>query len=187
MKTFSTNRSIRFVLTLALLSVTFVCVRADEPSKEKDEKKDKPEIVAIVGGDIHTVTGPVVRKGTILVEDGKIKEIGQSVKVPDGAKVIDAAGRTVTPGFVAINMSRVGVGRTPSGKEKLVDGLNPFDRNLKYALGVGITSGCIELSTGGGRFRRRAEGSPREIHPGLEEPVEEFVTIDSFDGSPFTA
>ncbi|QEG25181.1 amidohydrolase family protein [Mariniblastus fucicola] len=170
----------RLALTLALLTLVCLPLQAEEKSDEKDQK-EKPEVVAIVGGDIHTVTGPVVRKGTILVEDGKIKEIGQSVKVPEDAKVIDAAGKTVTPGFVAISMSRVGVGQTPSGKEKLVDGLNPFDRNLKYALGVGITSGCIELSSGGGRRGRRAEGAPVEMYPGLEEPIEEYVTEAMMD------
>ena len=173
--------SIRYAFTFALVALTCLSVTADEKSEDKEEKKDKPELLAIVGGDVHTVTGPVVRKGTILIEDGKIKEIGQSVEVPEEAIVIDAAGKTITPGFVAINMSRVGVGQTPTGKEKLIDGLNPFDRNLKYALGVGITSGCIELSAGGGRFGRRAEGSPREIYPGLEEPVEEFVTESMMD------
>ena len=171
-------------LALALLMLTCLPVHAQDKSEDKDDEKekDKPEIVAIVGGDIHTVSGPMVRKGTILVEDGKIKEIGQTVEIPEDAKIIDAKGKTVTPGFVAINMRGVGVGRTPSGKEKLSDGLNPFDRNLKYALGVGITSGCIELSAGGGRFgRRRAEGAPREIYPGLEEPVEEFVTESMMD------
>jgi len=170
----------RLPLTLALLTLTCLPLQAEDKSDEKDDKK-KPEIVAIVGGDIHTVTGPVVRKGTILVEDGKIKEIGQSVKVPEDAKVIDAAGKTITPGFVAINMSRVAVGQNPSGKEKLIDGLNPFDRNIKYALGVGITSGCIELSSGGGRRGRRAEGAPVEMYPGLEEPIEEFVTESMMD------
>ena len=185
MKTNMTQKSIRYILTLALLTLTSVSSYAQDKSedKDKDEKKEKPEVVAIVGGNIHTVSGPVVRKGTILIEDGKIKEIGQSVEVPDDAEVIDAAGKTITPGFVAINMRGVGVGRTtPSGKEKLGDGLNPFDRNLKYALGVGITSGCIELSAGGrGRGRRRAEGSPPEIYPGLEEPIEEFVTESMMD------
>ncbi len=168
-------------VTLVLLALMCQPLLAEEESEDKDEKKDKPEIVAIVGGDIHTVTGPVVRKGTILVEDGKIKEIGQSVKVPEEATVIKADGMTVTPGFVAINMSRVGIGTNPSGKEKLGDGLNPFDRNLKYALGVGITSGCIELSAGGRRFGSRAEGAPVEMYPGLEEPVEEFVTEAMMD------
>lgn len=183
MRTNLNQRSFRWALTLSVM-LSFVAVhavRADDEKSEKDEKKDKPEIVAIVGGDIHTVTGPVVRKGTILVEDGKIKEIGQSVEVPEDAKVIDAKGKIITPGFVAINMSRVGVAQSPTGKEKLGDGLNPFDRNLKYALGVGITSGCIELTAGGGRFGRRAEGAPLEIYPGLEEPVEEFVTESMMD------
>ena len=183
MRTNSTQNSIRYVLALAVLTMTCLSASAQEKSedKDKDEKKDKPEIVAIVGGDIHTVSGPVVRKGTILVEGGTIKEIGQSVEVPEEATIIDAKGKTVTPGFIAINMSRVGVGRSPTGKEKLVDGLNPFDRNLKYALGVGITSGCIELSAAGGRRGRRAEGSPSELYPGLEEPVEEFVTEAMMD------
>ena len=183
MRTSLIQNSIRYAFTFALVTLTCCSVFADDKSEDdkKEEKKDKPELLAIVGGDIHTVTGPMVRKGTILVEDGKIKEIGQSVEVPEDAKVIDAAGKTITPGFVAISMSRVGVGQTPTGKEKLIDGLNPFDRNLKYALGVGITSGCIELSAGGGRFGRRAEGAPREIYPGLEEPVEEFVTESMMD------
>ena len=166
---------------LALLTCMPLHAQEKSDKKEEDESKDKSEIVAIVGGNIHTVTGPVIRKGTILVEDGKIKEIGQSVTVPEDAKVIDAKGKTITPGFVAINMSRVGIGRAPSGNEKLVDGLNPFDRNLKYALGVGITSGCIELTAGGGRRGRRAEGSPVEMYPGLEEPIEEFVTEAMMD------
>ena len=190
MRTSLIQNSIRYAFTFALVTLTCCSVFADDKSEDdkKEEKKDKPELLAIVGGDIHTVTGPMVRKGTILVEDGKIKEIGQSVEVPEDAKVIDAAGKTITPGFVAISMSRVGVGQTPTGKEKLIDGLNPFDRNLKYALGVGITSGCIELSAGGGRFGRRAEGAPREIYPGLEEPVEEFVTESMMDyGDPDTA
>jgi len=169
--------------SLAICFAVLLCcplIAQDEKGDDKADKKTedaKPKVMAIVGGDVHTVTGPVVRKGTILVEDGKIKEIGQSIEVPEDATVIDATGKVITPGFVAVNMSGVGLGRAPSGKEKLVDGLNPFDRNLKYALGVGITSGCINLAGGRGRFGRRSDdGTPREIFPGLEEPVEEFVT-----------
>lgn len=172
---------------LAICFVVLLCGLTLAEDKDGDDKSDKkkdakPKVMAIVGGDVHTVTGPVVRKGTILVEDGKIKEIGQSVAVPDDAEVIDATGKIITPGFVAINMSRVGLGRAPTGKEKLIDSLNPFDRNLKYALGVGITSGCVELTGAGGRFGGRADdGTPREIFPGLEEPIEEFVTEAMMD------
>ena len=155
--------------------------------KESDKKSEKKtdsasEILAIVGGDILPVTGPMIRQGTILVEDGKIKEIGQEIEVPEGAKVIDARGKTVTPGFVAISMSRVGIRSTPRGSEKLIDAFDPFDQNMKYSLGVGITTGCIELSTSRGRGRRRRnEGEPAEIFVGLEKPIQEYVTEAMLD------
>lgn len=182
--TSSTTSLTRFMtLALAFVLMALACnsLRADDKADDKKEDDKKAKITAIVGGDIHTVTGPVVRKGTILIEEGKIKEIGQSVEVPEDATVIDASGKIITPGFVAISMSRVGVDRSPSGKEKLEDGLDPFDRNLKYSLGVGITSGGVEFSAGGGRRRRRAEGAPVEMYPGLEDPIEEFVTEEMMD------
>ncbi len=155
---------------------------SDEPPKPSEKKKPS-RITAIVGGNIHTVSGPVIREGTILVQDGKILEVGQSVTVPDDAKVIDASGKTITPGFVAISMRGIGIRTLPTGKEKLADALDPFDRNMKYSLGVGITTGCIELSSGrGGRGRRRArEGEPEEMFLGFERPVQEFVTEAMLD------
>lgn len=179
--TSSVTQSIVSAVCLMLLATACADLHADDKADAKKDDDKKAKIVAIVGGDIHTVTGPVVRKGTILIEEGKIKEIGQSVEVPEDATVIDAAGKTITPGFVAISMSGVGVDRSPSGKEKLEDGLDPFDRNLKYSLGVGITSGGVEFSAGGGRRGRRAEGAPVEMYPGLEEPIEEFVTEAMMD------
>ena len=91
------------------------------------------------------------------------------------------AGAVFEKSFI-VRLKRVAIGQTPAEREKLEDALNPFDRNIKYSLGVGITSGCIELSQGRGRRgRRRAEGAPRELFPGLEEPVEEYVTEAMMD------
>lgn len=153
--------------------------KKDSDKETKDEKSDP--VMAIVGGDIHTVTGSFIRQGTILVKGGKILEVGQSVAVPEGAEVIDATGKTITPGFVAVDMRGVGIRTAPSGNEKLADALDPFDRNIKYSLGVGITTGCIELSSGGTRGRRRRSGEPEERFPGLEAPVEEFLTDAMLD------
>ena len=169
---------------LGLVGIVSACIFSVSFGDEKtdEDKKDAKPITAIVGGDIHTVTGPMIRQGTILMQDGKILDVGQSIAVPEGATVIDAKGKTVTPGFVAISMSRVGVGSSPTGKDKLADALDPFDRNIKYSLGVGITSGCVELSSGGsGRGRRPREGEPEELFPGLEQPIEEYQTEAMFD------
>lgn len=153
----------------------------DDSTGKKDATKKAEPVLAIVGGDIHTVTGPVIRQGTLLIQDGKILDLGQSVTVPEGATVIDATGKTITPGFIAINMRGVGVRATPTGSNKLADSLDPFDRNLKYSLGVGITTGCIEMAGGRGRGRRRRSGEPEELFPGLEQPAQEYVTEAMLD------
>ena len=124
-------------------------------AKEKqgrERKKPKPEpVLAIVGADIETVTRGTIRRGTILIRDGKIEEVGQGVDVPEGAEVIDATGKVVTPGFVAVDMDGVGVGYAASSREnKVADALDPFDRNMKYCLGVGITAGAVQVGGSSG-------------------------------------
>ena len=60
------------------------------------------ETIAIVNARLETVTpaGPIAT-GTLVMTDGRITAIGASVKVPQDARVLDAAGRVVTPGFIA--------------------------------------------------------------------------------------
>ena len=79
------------------------------PETKKAEQKKKEPIVAIVGADVHTVSREVIRRGTVLVQGDKILDVGQDIKVPTGATIIDAAGKHVTPGFIAMSMSRVAV------------------------------------------------------------------------------
>jgi len=60
------------------------------------------ETVAITGGRVVTMgaAGEIAR-GTVIVRDGRIVAVGADVAVPPGARIIDAAGRIVTPGLVA--------------------------------------------------------------------------------------
>ena len=57
-------------------------------------------MLAIKGGRILTITRGEIDGGTVLVDGGKIVEIGADVKVPKGAEVIDASGKVVMPGLV---------------------------------------------------------------------------------------
>jgi imidazolonepropionase-like amidohydrolase len=60
------------------------------------------ETVAIVGGHIHTAgSAGEIQSGTVVIRDGKIVSVGAGEHVPAGARVIDAHGAVVTPGFVA--------------------------------------------------------------------------------------
>src|SRR6188474_2816858 len=113
-----TNR-IMIALALAAGLVGFGPSIAQDKAKEKSGKSAKAAakdtakkpgpITAIVGADVYTVTRGVVRSGTVLVQDGKILNVGQDVAVPAGATVIDAAGKIVTPGFVAVTATGVGL------------------------------------------------------------------------------
>lgn len=66
------------------------------------------QVVAIVNGEVHTVSGPVIRDGTVIITDGLITSVGDNPPIPEGARVIDAAGMVVTPGFMD-PMTRTGL------------------------------------------------------------------------------
>ena len=55
---------------------------------------------AITNARLFTVSGPVIEKGTIVIRGNKIQAVGAGVSIPSGAKVVDARGASVYPGFV---------------------------------------------------------------------------------------
>ena len=57
-------------------------------------------VLAITNAKIFTVTGATIDKGTIVVKGNRISAVGANVPAPSGAKVIDAGGASVYPGFI---------------------------------------------------------------------------------------
>ena len=65
--------------------------------------------VALVGGEVHTVTGGVLSGATVLVDArGRIGRVGTDLPLPDKALVIDCRGKIVTPGLIE-SLSRLGL------------------------------------------------------------------------------
>ena len=68
---------------------------------------------AITGATVHTV-GPdgTIENATIVIDDGRITDVGASVDVPAGADTIDASGKIITPGLFSamgqLGLSEVG-------------------------------------------------------------------------------
>lgn len=56
--------------------------------------------VAIKAGEILTVSGAPIKAGIILIQNGKIVDIGTTIAVPQDASVIDASDSVVMPGLV---------------------------------------------------------------------------------------
>lgn len=63
------------------------------------------DLLAIVGGTLHPIVGEDVPAGTLLVQGGRIVDLGTDVAVPAGAQVIDATGQHVWPGMIALGTS----------------------------------------------------------------------------------
>jgi len=60
----------------------------------------EPARLFIKNATIVPVVGERIDSGSILIEDGKIKAVGKALQAPADAKVIDASGMFVYPGFI---------------------------------------------------------------------------------------
>lgn len=62
------------------------------------------QTIAITGGRIlGAENGGVIELGTVLIDNGRIVAVGADVRVPVGARVIEANGKVVTAGLIAPN------------------------------------------------------------------------------------
>jgi len=111
----------------------------------------------IKNGYIKTMAGADIKNGCVLVDDaGKIAAVGTDLNAPDGAQVIDAGGKLVTPGCVEahchIGLWEYGIGWAGSdGNEssdpitpqlRAIDSINPMDKCFAFAIKGGVTSAC---------------------------------------------
>jgi imidazolonepropionase-like amidohydrolase len=106
------------------------------------------QVTLIKNASIMTEGAKGTMKGSILVRDGKIAEIGD-VTTPEGATVIDANGQWAIPGIVDchthiavdgnINESSVSV----SSMVNVKDVINPDDIAIYRALAGGVTVGNV--------------------------------------------
>jgi imidazolonepropionase-like amidohydrolase len=76
-----------------------------EPRTEPDAawSSSGPPAIAIVGGTLHPVTSPDIARGTIVLQGGRIVAMGAGLAVPANARVIDATGKHVWPGMIALD------------------------------------------------------------------------------------
>jgi imidazolonepropionase-like amidohydrolase len=120
--------------------------------------------IAIVGGKVHPVSGPVIDGGTVIITGGRITAVGANLPLPVGAKVIDAKGKWVTPGLVnplsSLGLTEVG-GSVPDASDvraqgeagvaaafRVWEGLNPDSVLWAPARNEGVTS-VVAVPSGG--------------------------------------
>lgn len=109
---------------------------------------------AIINGKIYTMAGEIIEGGSVLIADGKIREVGADIQIPGGVEIIDAGGKIVFPGIIDAH-THLGIGEDGLGWEgrdynemsdpvtphlRAIDAINPREPGLKNARLNGVTT-----------------------------------------------
>lgn len=155
------------------------------------------QTIAITGGRVHPVSGPVIENGTVLIRDGKIAAVGANVTIPADATRIDASGKWVTPGIInasttlgvmevgavqeTVDVPARGRGDAIVASHRVWEGFNPNSPLIQVTRNDGITSvGVVPgggLVSGQAAFVDLADGSAADML--LRAPVAMLADLGS--------
>jgi imidazolonepropionase-like amidohydrolase len=126
------------------LTLTFAALLPAAASQ--DPPAGAPLVLA--NAKIYPVSGPVIEKGSILVQNGRIKSVGKSISVPSDARVLDLAGSVVIPGLVdagsGLFLPQGEGGSGGSAEHDAADSLDYFDEiAMKEASAAGVTTVAV--------------------------------------------
>ena len=114
-------------------------------------------MLCIKNGTIHDAVHEQAFQGDILVENGKIKAIGENLKTGEDDQIVDVKGLSVYPGFVEahghIGLDGYGIGYEGMDYNEMndivspqlrgIDGVKPLDAAFPRAAAAGVTCVCV--------------------------------------------
>ena len=113
------------------------------------------ETTAFTGATILPVSAPAIEDGVLVVTDGRIAAVGAAgeVRIPDGAALVDASGRTIVPGLVDTHSHIGGVAGADASapiqpEVRAQDAVNVRDPGLGRARAGGITTANLMPGSG---------------------------------------
>jgi imidazolonepropionase-like amidohydrolase len=114
----------------------------------------KSQALAIRAGTVHDGRGNVYQNGVVLVQDGRIKAVGEGLAVPYGAQLIELPDAVMTPGLIDAysHLGLAGEGTpvpTGAANQRLHDAIAHDDPMFQAALQEGITTVLVAGKDGG--------------------------------------
>src|ERR1041385_5873834 len=109
---FSSCRSrLGFVGVLVLFLPAIAGLAQVTTAPKQGIRENDLRLHALTNARLITAPGKVIEKGTVLIRDGVIVEVGTNIKIPSDARIWDLTGKTIYPGFIDA-YSRVGLPET---------------------------------------------------------------------------
>jgi imidazolonepropionase-like amidohydrolase len=134
---------------LRLLPVSVLLFALPAGAQTTTTASTAPHDIVIKNATVMTVTHGKIEHGSVVIHDGKIAAFGADVKVPEGAQVIDATGKFVTPGLVDCHShiamdDDVNEATSPvTPHMMMVDAFNPYDKAIYRILAGGVTTSML--------------------------------------------
>jgi imidazolonepropionase-like amidohydrolase len=149
---------------------------------------------ALTNAKIVTVTKGVIERGTIIINDGIIQEIGSNVAIPAGAEVINCEGKTIYPGMIdsGTRLGLVEVGSLPETQDnqeignvkphiKALTAVNPNATAIPVTRVSGVTT-AITMPSGGlipgqASLINLVGYTPNQMHAGFDGITMNFPSM----------
>ena len=114
-------------------------------------------MLCVKNGNVHDAIHEEAYRADILVEDGRIKAIGEHLETEEGVQIVEAEGLHVYPGFVEahghIGLDGYGIGYEGMDYNEMndivspqlrgIDGVKPMDAAFPKAAAAGVTCVCV--------------------------------------------
>ena len=111
----------------------------------------QPNAYLLRGGTIHTISGPVIENGSILIRDGKIVGVGKDLAAPEGVAVIDVAGQQIYPGMIDSGTMITGDDARETGlvnpQLRALSAVDPASEQMEATRANGVT-GVVAMPDG---------------------------------------
>ena len=129
-------------------------------------------MLAITNCKIYPVDREVIGKGTILIENGKIVDVGSDITIPPNAQVIDASGKLAFPGFIDAH-SHLGLNESCIGFEgsDVNESTDPVTPNMRAIDGFNSLDVTGSANVVGGTFMAVKTFGTRVDNMVIKDPV----------------
>ena len=115
---------------------------------------EAPPLVAVYGDVVHTMAGPPIEKGVVVIDGGKITLVGSALDIPVSPAARVVRGKVVTPGLIdahtAVGLTgylnqdqdqdQLDKGEPIQPELRAIDSYNPRERLIEWVRGFGITT-----------------------------------------------